>query len=450
MAVLCFGSYAQLLMNATKLKQYQLVDLLFRCCEPTGSYNLDSGDISNWVNAKKPLPSYITDNVTKSVADKASEYFEKNILGKIQFGMSKQLLEEIYGLIVNEKSILPEVKKDLAEYASLENASLFLSRVFLYVVKQNNVVSGDPLKDLTKITLPNIVKFEKTIHNQNFDNVFIKVENCSFNDDFNIEFRRFNIINKSFDYVGLNNFLYKNLGRYLFSRAKIEKMVLDGEQDLIVQRAIKFLKNKGNMTQLSDEVGNLIIYVLLEEILQAPKVLYQISITAEGSLSNNGGLHLLRAKTPNTTHQIIFTKSKLRDDLTLAVDSAFDIILSSKNSDIANIPLLEPTIMNGISDETTQNFLKNILIPSKSSESIESDNAFAIFLGYNIGIKSNRDNIEQKMKSDIQSVIPYIKQKIQDNNLGQYPFYFYCIPFNDIDNDKMSIFTSITGGEING
>jgi hypothetical protein len=40
------------------------------------------------------------------------------------------------------------------------------------------------------------------------------------------------------------------------------------------------------------------------------------------------------------------------------------------------------------------------------------------------------------MKTDIQTVIPYIRNKITELNLGMHSYYFYFLPFNDAENDN--------------
>ena len=55
------------------------------------------------------------------------------------------------------------------------------------------------------------------------------------------------------------------------------------------------------------------------------------------------------------------------------------------------------------------------------------------------------DYIENLIK-DINDVQPYITQKIVDNGLDGYSFYFYVLPFNDAPNERESIIKSILSG----
>lgn len=47
--------------------------------------------------------------------------------------------------------------------------------------------------------------------------------------------------------------------------------------------------------------------------------------------------------------------------------------------------------------------------------------------------------LQSQMKKDITDVLPYIKAKITELNLQNHSFYFYFLPLNDAENDKVEI-----------
>ena len=49
------------------------------------------------------------------------------------------------------------------------------------------------------------------------------------------------------------------------------------------------------------------------------------------------------------------------------------------------------------------------------------------------------------MIEDIKTQIEYIKAKINKENLSGHSFYFYVIPFNDADCDKVTIMQNLLG-----
>jgi hypothetical protein len=230
----------------------------------------------------------------------------------------------------------------------------------------------------------------------------------------------------------------------------MDKMVDDGMKNRIHQQALKFLKDNGGLSQLNNELGNMIIYVMLEELLDAPKVFYQIEIATNGTLTNGGGIHILDLKSDTENRKIIFSKSSLAGNLNDAIDKAFETVVKAKDADVKTLSLFEPTILEKYNDasDATKAYLTSILIPNKRDKEKEVDNAFGIFLGYDIGLGAgfSISDAEAKMVADIQACVPHIQNKITELGLSNYPFYFYVIPFNNIDSDKNTIMTSVGGG----
>ena len=50
------------------------------------------------------------------------------------------------------------------------------------------------------------------------------------------------------------------------------------------------------------------------------------------------------------------------------------------------------------------------------------------------------------MQEDISEIKSYVESLITANHLEGYNFYFYVLPFNDADEEKISIVKDITGG----
>lgn len=57
-----------------------------------------------------------------------------------------------------------------------------------------------------------------------------------------------------------------------------------------------------------------------------------------------------------------------------------------------------------------------------------------------------REAIEKQLQDDLNKVQPYIVKKIADEGLSGYNFYFYVIPFNNVDIEKTEIIDSMIGG----
>lgn len=82
------------------------------------------------------------------------------------------------------------------------------------------------------------------------------------------------------------------------------------------------------------------------------------------------------------------------------------------------------------------------------------DLAFGAFLGYTIKLeKPETDNtkyrasLKDQLQKDITKAEAYIAQKIRDNGMSGYSFYFYVLPFNDADSEKTTLIQEmLTGG----
>ena len=96
--------------------------------------------------------------------------------------------------------------------------------------------------------------------------------------------------------------------------------------------------------------------------------------------------------------------------------------------------------------------LKSIIIPSyrSANSTIETENAFGIFIGYSFSAPKNpilapKDEINKKVKDDIENV----KQKIINHIKkfeGNSDFYVFFLPFNNAAEDKSQIMFEILGG----
>ncbi len=140
------------------------------------------------------------------------------------------------------------------------------------------------------------------------------------------------------------------------------------------------------------------------------------------------------------------------NDLNSAIDNAFLQVIDIKNNMDNEISIVEGSIFNNTFDPLTSDFLKEILIPNKSSTP-RPDTSFGIFLGYSISLFGTESlnntllaaEITKRMQNDILGCIPYIQYKISKLSLTGHSFYFYVLPLIDAENDKDNIMNSAIG-----
>lgn len=463
MEFLSFGSYATIYKKAICKPDADkiVVPLLFKAIEKN-LCDLDNADCQKWRKATKKLPSYIVSPSVFINTLAVEKYFEETILPKITDENKKDTFHQyLYTLVVQNTDIDKQQKDNLTDALINKQYAYFDSQVFLYAITQSNT-SGIDLESIALLPLPIAPKLEKTICDKDFDRVFTPVFHNSvldtMNDNF-IRLFRLDVINSAIVFDNLNDFLEKNIGRYVFSRATRDKLVSDGHSENIGKKAVEILKKAGGFdkAQIGEELGDIILYILLEQNLNAPKVYNKIELvsTTNNNIVNQGGVHLLTLDSAESKYKVIVAKSNVVGDLRTAIDNAFSVIVTANKDTAKEYKLLDSSVLNLSFEPQIAEYLRSIIIPTKRKAGVNISNAFAVFLGYSISVDSAQYNaddfpkaVEAKMAEDIQNQIDYIKEKIAAENLNGYAFYFYLIPFNDADCEKITIMQNLVGGDV--
>ena len=198
-------------------------------------------------------------------------------------------------------------------------------------------------------------------------------------------------------------------------------------------------------------MGNIVIYIFLEHILNAPKI--YTSIECSDKAINKTGLHLFKLNSQNLTFQMIFSKAYINDDLHKSIDTAFQDLTLIANSTDKHYKFLETSILGEKFDNATSNELKSIILPQKRKNEINVDKAYGVLLGYSIDLdkainnEEYRKNLDKKMVDDLQNQIPYIVNKINETGLQNSSFYIYLLPLDDASKDKHTIMQNLIGGD---
>lgn len=292
---------------------------------------------------------------------------------------------------------------------------------------------------------------------KDFDNVFLEVNaNQGLNLKNNNCLRLFylNILNNEFTYTGLHQLLQRNIGRYVFSRASIEQFKADDDVEAIGLKAIELLRqaNNPNDNGAGGELGEILLYLFLENKLNAPKLLSKVELKTSGNqyVFGSDGVHLLKIDDKN--FQLVLGESKIIGELSKAVDKAFESIKNVSKNPSNELRLIERNILSESFDEETTEYIKSLIVPLKRDSTLNVDNAFGIFLGYTLDIDATmysnaqfRDAVMQKLKADIQNIAPYIERKVNSFGLTGYSFYFYILPFNNAKEDRANIINKLKG-----
>ena len=276
-------------------------------------------------------------------------------------------------------------------------------------------------------------------------------------DDGNLNIFMCPINARKFDYNQISSVLVDSVIDYAISKKNITKYRnKPGKLSQMARKKFKvYLKNKG-------ELGELLLYCFLEGHLNAPKILTKMEMKTSNSLYVNGsdGVHLLNKG--DGTYKLIFGESKLYKKLSDALNSAFDSInhfINETNPNGENKTginyekdLISSNIENCDLSNEDKDVLELLIYPTKNEKKVHIDDAFSIFIGYEIDISNETrkctssnftEEVKKKILLELDNYENKIYEKINDNNLLGHTFFVYIIPFTDIDTTRCKILKDI-------
>jgi hypothetical protein len=276
---------------------------------------------------------------------------------------------------------------------------------------------------------------DEALENNNRLNLFtLKVKNNSFSYD--------ELINK------LGNILYY----FALSRKQINELKREEKlNDLISKSKKKLRKHSVN----DGELGEILLFCLLEAHLNAPKILTKLELktAANDYVKGADGVHLLKLDEAN--YQLILGESKLNSNISKGISEAFgsiDKLLKSQEKLDFEIDLVNSELVKETYEEESYRILKKIIIPSAKEDETYLDYSFGIFLGFDIETtkdelklknKEFRDTIREKIKKKVLEAKNSLNKKLKSENYWGYEFYIYVIPFTDLKNIRKEVIKKI-------
>lgn len=264
------------------------------------------------------------------------------------------------------------------------------------------------------------------------------------------------VVNNAFAYNELIELLGDKLYYFSLSRNEIKKLKDSDSLNTLIKRSkdkLKdHLKNGNDSNSEGGELGEILLYCLLESHLKAPKILTKLELKTSRQLYVNGadGVHLLKLN--NKDYQLVFGESKLHSDLSQAIYKSFasieKLIKEKGEKRDFEINLINSQLIKEAYDENMYLSLKKVIIPSAKVDETNMDYSFGIFLGFNINItaeekkKENsifRSEIREKIKKEIEGCIASINKQINKNHFTGYNFYVYIIPFSDLPEQRIEL-----------
>ena len=154
-------------------------------------------------------------------------------------------------------------------------------------------------------------------------------------------------------------FLRKNIGQYVFSRAQIENYRIEDDVFSVGLDAIEIMKRNGapGKKGTGNDLGEILLYVFLEQVLGAPKILSKVELQtgAKQFDSKCDEIHLLSLEQTfgMPYYHMVFGTSSIVGDMKKAVDSAFDAIVEIEKQSTQERTLAENTVFSKSFDQNT-------------------------------------------------------------------------------------------------
>lgn len=288
----------------------------------------------------------------------------------------------------------------------------------------------------------------------NFLNLFSRIiENELLENGNKLNLFALKITNNCFSYENLIEELGNILTTYALSRSTYDELCSQKRYASLVTKAKEKLRKAENN---DGELGEILLYCMLESHLKAPKLLTKLELkTAVNNYVNGAdGVHLL--KIDDSTYQFVFGESKLNSDLRRGIYNAFNSINNLLKDDLSNlryeISLVNSNILKETETEESSTILKKLLIPTENDEDLDIDYSFGIFLGFDIPISDEERRMKNsdfrilmndKIEEAVRDVLTTLNDQIKKKEFVGYSFYIYVIPFSELDITRNKIIESL-------
>jgi len=157
------------------------------------------------------------------------------------------------------------------------------------------------------------------------------------------------------------------LTAYALSRSTYDDLCRQKKYTTLVSKA----KERLRKAESNDgELGEILLYTMLEAHLKAPKLLTKLELKTAPNHYVNGadGVHLLRID--DNTFQFVFGESKLYADLNDGIKEAFKSLKNLLKEDLNKlryeIQLVNSNLLKETQDDESVNLLKKLLIPREN------------------------------------------------------------------------------------
>lgn len=480
---LCFGTMLKILYcaRANSVTQVKLVERLFAAFEI--SYpGLNRPTANRFINGPDNPPIDLINAARDCDKERLVENFHNLIIPLLNALKLSAIVKAIQNVIEEDDKIALDdeligfaqnyEKIRIIQSDSFELSSLLSNLFYFVILNTKNTDQQKSIKEITKEYLDSLeaaassiqieqydINHDKSSKNKNALNSLRKVF-IPYNDDpiikslpnkSTIELYYANFRNGKFKFKGLESIIIESITSYVESKERIRSSNASNTgTQLGSSAAIKFMK--ASTKNIDVFLGEMLLYLFLEQELGAPKIMSKIEIDeVSGSLkSASEGIHLLAA--PNCDDfQLVCGASEIHGDLNNAANRAFEkveLIIDNEENEFAFVSNADfdrefPTKI--------RKYLVDELVPEERKE-VKANLSFGILLGYTANVDlsgldySQYNNaLEKQIIADLTHLKSYISDLVQASGYEGYSFYVFVVPFNDADIEKKELIENLFG-----
>lgn len=299
------------------------------------------------------------------------------------------------------------------------------------------------------------VNFQNTSESEGFD-IFEKLKeekiSCGGNNNL-LNIYILKIHDRRFCYDRMYDYILDNICQYVFSRRR--NLEVDNNKKSnrkLILQALDHLRSPSNKDPgAGGELGEILLYLFLEQDLQAPKLLSKVELKTNENdyVKGADAIHFKFRTRENGDKilQLVIGEAKIMNDLKKGIEEAFSSINDHISNNCQDIRLIDAHLMNQWVDDEEAKLLKKYLL---GDEVEEKETVFGIFLGYTInynGEKDNNDNYKVNVKNEnVNQVLQYMEkiiEEIRKYKISNYQFNFYFLPFLDAKRDRRIIMENL-------
>ena len=134
-----FGSFAREIREVSSFdSDVILVETLFAAFTTSAHYTLERTICSKYINSRRVLPGDVTTAARAANLDVLQNYFARHIIPKTNTVERNKLISKLVSVFATDSEVPNADKQAFMAIANEANLALFLVRVFLFAVFQNN------------------------------------------------------------------------------------------------------------------------------------------------------------------------------------------------------------------------------------------------------------------------------------------------------------------------